>query len=199
MIKILRLLFKQDKRNYIPIKNAQDVIPINRIWEDGIFQLGNRFSKTFKFEDINYAVASEEDKTAMFLSYSELLNSLDSGATTKITINNRKLNKENFEESILISLKKDRLDEYREEYNKMLTEKAVYSNSIVQDKYLTISVMKKNIEEARSYFARVGAELTGHFSRLGSKCTELDTIENGSSSGNNGKRKQKEFAYAYKN
>ena len=82
----------------------QDIIPIQRIWKDGIFQVGNRFSKTYKFSDINYLVASREDKEAMFLAYSELLNSLDSGATTKITINNRRLNKANFETSILMPI-----------------------------------------------------------------------------------------------
>ena len=51
----------------------------------------DKYSKTYRFTDINYAVASREDKEAMFLEYSELLNSLDSGATTKITINNLSL------------------------------------------------------------------------------------------------------------
>ncbi len=52
--------------------------------------------RPYRFTDINYAVASREDKEAMFLEYSELLNSLDSGATTKITINNRRLNRAGF-------------------------------------------------------------------------------------------------------
>ena len=110
----------------------------------------------------------------MFLEYSELLNALDSGATTKITINNRRLNRRDFEQTILIPMAEDGLDKYRKEYNRMLLDKATGANSIVQDKYVTISVNKKNIEEARSYFARIGADLIGHFNRLGSKCTELD-------------------------
>ena len=95
MIKTLKNLLKQDKERYSVPRRVQDVIPIRRIWKDGIFQVGSRFSKTYKFSDINYLVASREDKEAMFLAYSELLNSLDSGATTKITINNRRLNKAN--------------------------------------------------------------------------------------------------------
>ena len=177
MIKTLKNTLKQDKQPFVKVKRAQDVIPITRIWEDGIFLHGNKFSKTFKFEDINYTVASQEDKEAMFLAYSELLNSLDSGATTKITINNRKLNRVSFEQDILIPLANDNLDEYRVEYNNMLSEKATGSNNVIQDKYITVSVMKKDIEEARNYFSRVGAELINHFTRLGSKCTELDTIE----------------------
>ena len=66
---------------------------------------------------VSDAVASREDKEAMFLEYSELLNSLDSGATTKITINNRRLNRLDFEQTILIPTTGDNLDEYREEYN----------------------------------------------------------------------------------
>lgn len=178
MIKTLRNLFRQDKEKFVVPKSVQAVIPIKTIWEDGIFLVGkNKYAKTFKFEDINYAVASREDKEAMFLEYSELLNALDSGATTKITINNRRLNKADFEQTILIPMAEDGLDKYRKEYNKMLLDKATGANSIVQDKYVTVSVCKKNIEEARSYFARVGADLIGHFSRIGSKCTELDAGE----------------------
>lgn len=124
MIKTLRNLLKQDKERFVVPRGVQDVIPIKAIYDDGIFQVGrDKFSKTYKFSDINYAVASREDKEAMFLEYSELLNSLDSGATTKITINNRRLNRANFEKTILLPLKGDALDEYREEYNRMLLEK----------------------------------------------------------------------------
>lgn len=124
MIKTLAKLFKQEKEKFVVPKGVQDVIPIKAIYDDGIFNVGkDKFSKTFKFTDINYAVASREDKEAMFLEYSELLNSFDSGATTKITINNRRLNRIDFEETILLPLKGDELDVYREEYNKMLLEK----------------------------------------------------------------------------
>jgi len=177
MIKTLQKIMKQDKERFVVPRGVQQAIPIRTIWPDGIFRVGNKFSKSFRFEDINYAVASKEDKEAMFLSYSELLNSFDSGATTKITINNRRLNKADFESSILIPLKYDGLDEYRREYNQMLMDKATGANSIVQDKYVTVSVMKKNIEEARNYFSRIGTDLITHFSRLGSKCVELDATD----------------------
>ena len=178
MIKTLKNLFKNDKEKFVVPKGVQDIIPVQAIYDDGIFKVGkDKFSKTFKFSDINYAVASREDKEAMFLEYAELLNSFDSGATTKITINNRRINKQDFEKSTLIPLCGDELDVYREEYNIMLVEKTTGSNSIVQDKYITISVNKKNIEDARTYFARVGADLISHFSRLGSKCLELETEE----------------------
>ncbi|KUO71720.1 MAG: TraE family protein [Clostridia bacterium BRH_c25] len=177
MIKTLQKIMKQDKERFVVPKGVQQAIPIRILWPDGIFCVGNKFSKSYRFEDINYAVASKEDKEAMFLSYSELLNSFDSGATTKITINNRRLNKADFESSILIPLRNDRLDEYRREYNQMLLDKATGANSIIQDKYVTVSVVKKNIEEARNYFSRIGTDLITHFSHLGSKCTELDATD----------------------
>ena len=105
MIKTLTNLLKQDKEKFVVPKGVQDCIPITAIYDDGIFRVGkDKYSKSFKFTDINFAVASREDKEAMFLEYSELLNSLDSGATTKLTINNRRLNRLDFEKTILIPL-----------------------------------------------------------------------------------------------
>lgn len=178
MIKTLTNVLKQDKEKFAVPKKVQDIIPVRSIWTDGIFMTGkNRFTKMYRFTDINYAVASREDKEGMFLGYSELLNSLDSGCTAKLTINNRRLNMLDFEDRILIKMLKDKLDVYRKEYNDMLTEKATGSNAIIQDKYITISVNRKSIEDARLYFARIGADLIAHFSRLGSKCIEMTATD----------------------
>ena len=177
MIKTLSNVLKQDKEKYKVPRRVQDVIPIKRIWSDGIFLVGSKYSKMYRFTDINYLVASRADKESMFLAYSELLNSLDAGATTKVTINNRRLNRVNFEQTILMPLRGDKRDVYRKEYNKMLMDKATEGNGIIQEKYVTISVMKKGVEEARAYFARTGADLISHFAALGSKCTELDATE----------------------
>lgn len=108
---------------------------------------------------------------------SEILNSLDSGATTKITINNRRMDKREIARDILIPSRKDRLDPYRMKYNKILLKKTTGTTAMVQDKYLTISVYKQSAEDARSYFARVGAELGQHFSRLGSRLIEISGEE----------------------
>ena len=178
MIKTLKLLSKQEHEKFKVPKNVQDLIPVQTVYSDGIFQVApGKFAKSFKFEDINYAVASREDKESMFLKYSEILNSLDSGATTKITINNRRMDRREIARDILLPPKDDRLDIYRKEYNRILLEKATGSTSMVQDKYLTISVFKPTAEDARTYFARVGAELQQHFSRLGSRLVEMDVYE----------------------
>ena len=178
MIKTLRKTFKQDKEGFEIPKGVQDIIPVKKIYEDGIFQVGkNKFSKSYKFEDINYSVASRSDKEAMFLEYSEVLNSLDSSATTKLTINNRKINRADFEKKILIDMAGDELDEYREEYNDMLLKNVTGANSFIQEKYVTISINKKNVEEARNYFKRAGNDLISGFARLGASCVELGMQE----------------------
>ena len=177
-MKTIRNLFKQDKEKFVPPKGVQDCIPIRTIYKDGIFETSkNKYSKCFRFTDINYAVASRADKEAMFLDYSELLNSLDPGATSKITVLNRRLNRVDFEKNIMIPKANDSLDEYRDEYNNMLMDKALGSNSIIQEKFLTISVSKKNYEEAKIYFSRISADLSNHFNQLGSKCIELDATD----------------------
>ena len=178
MLKTLKTIFKQDKEKIKVPRFVQDIIPVKAIYEDGLFLVGkNKYSKSYKFLDINYAVASREDKEAMFLEYSELLNSLDTGSTTKITINNRRINKLDFEKKILLKDAGDDLDKFRKEYNTMLDSQSKTANEIVQEKILTISVYKKTKEEARSYFSRIGADLSNHFSALGSKCIELDAKE----------------------
>ena len=117
MIKTLTNVLKQDKEKFAVPRKVQDIIPVRSIWADGIFLTGkNKFSKTYRFTDINYAVASRDDKAGMFLGYSELLNSLDSGCTAKITINNRRLNMLDFEDRILLRMMGDPLDVYRKEY-----------------------------------------------------------------------------------
>lgn len=178
MLKTLKTIFKQDKEKIKVPRFVQDIIPVKAIYEDGLFLVGkNKYSKSYKFLDINYAVASREDKEAMFLEYSELLNSLDTGSTAKITINNRRINKLDFEKKILLKDAGDDLDKFRKEYNTMLDSQSKTANEIVQEKILTISVYKKTKEEARSYFSRIGADLSNHFSALGSKCIELDAKE----------------------
>lgn len=175
LIKTLSQTLKQDKEKFKVPRSVQQAIPIRKIWPDGIFQVESKYSRTFRFTDINYSIASKADKTEMFLDYSELLNALDSGCTAKITLNNRKINKEEFEQSLLIPMKGDGLDEYRKEYNDMLLSKiSGTNNSIYQERYLTVSVHKKNIDEARTYFARVGTDIITHLAKLSSIGEELD-------------------------
>ena len=178
MIKTLQNALKQDREGFDIPRSVQDAIPIRRLWPDGIFQFGSKFSKTIRFSDINYAIASKEDKTSMFLGYSELLNALDAGSATKLTINNKRLNRQDFEQKILLPRQDDYLDGYRAEYNAMLMDKVTdSSNSVVQERYVTLSVHRKSIEEARTFFDRVTADVTTRLNHLDSHSEELDAVE----------------------
>lgn len=177
MIKSFSKLKKQNKEEFRIPKTSQDVIPIDTVYKDGIFKIGNRYTKSYRFLDINYVIASKEEKTGLFLDYGDLLNSLDSSVMVKITVNNHKIDLHKFKEDILIPFKEDGLDEYRKEYNEMLLDKLKESDDIVQEKYLTLTVFKNNVEEARSYFSRIGTELSSHFAKLGSGCIELNLEE----------------------
>ena len=177
MMKTVKTIMTQDKERYKVPRRVQDIIPISCMWPDGIFKVGNKFTKQFRFTDINYLVAAREDQQNMFLTYSELLNSFDSGATYKITGDNNLMSAANFEDSNLMPMQDDGRDVFRVEYNDMLVDKATNSNGILQDKFVTVSVAKKTVQEARSYFARLSAELQAHFAALGSKCTEMNATE----------------------
>lgn len=177
MIKSYEKIKKQNKEKFKVPKSAQDVVDAEVIYKDGIFKIGNKFTKTYKFKDINYSISSKEEKIGIFLDYSEFLNSLDSSTMAKITINNRKVNLKEFQDDILIPYKGDHLDRYRKEYNDMLLEKVSGIDGIIQEKYITITAFKKTIEDARSFFARATLELSSHFAKLGSACEELNAIE----------------------
>ena len=159
-------------------QSVQEVLQIKTVYPDGIFWLGKDiYSKMFKFSDINYAVSSKADKEDDFFKYSEILNSLENGVSSQITIINRKIKNNELDKIIMSEQENDGKDKYRKEMNEMLMNLANGANAIVQDKYITLTVQKKTVEEARSHFRRVATDLQAHFSRLGSRCNELDLTE----------------------
>ncbi|MEG1242881.1 MAG: ATP-binding protein [Oscillospiraceae bacterium] len=158
-------------------KSAQQSIPIRRIHKDGIWEVGGKYSRTWRFSDINYAVADEEDKREMLILYCALEKALPTDAITKISIVNKRLNPKEFQKEMYMALKSDGQDNYRGEYNRMMEDKAAEGNNIIQERYITISVERKNLEEARSFFVRVGNDLSANLKKLSSKLTELGNAE----------------------
>lgn len=161
---------KKEKRK-IP-KTVQQSIPIDRLYRDGVFKCGHTYSKTWRFSDINYAVASDDDQLSMFLAHSALINGLPTDAMAKISIFNRQLSRE-----VLSSLATPNGEKnyavYANELAEIFADKMADSNNIVHDKFITISSEKKNIEESRTFFTRVGNDLTADFAKLSSRTTEL--------------------------
>ena len=126
---------REEKEKFRVPHRVQDVIPVRAVYSDGLFLVGkDRFSKTFQFQDINYAVASQEDQRSMFMAYCSLLNSLDNNATVKITIHNRRMNLTTVRQDGWIPLQNDKLDHYRSEYNQMLTAQVSGEDSYSMDR-----------------------------------------------------------------
>ena len=176
----MRKLFKgrSTERDAFRIpRSVQQSIPIKRIYKDGIFRVSGRFSKTWCFFDINYAVASPEKQMELFLSYCGVLNSLPIDAGIKLTLVNRQLNRQEFSRNLLMAYRQDGRDYMRREYNGILLDKATGSNNLVQEKYITVSVAKRSIEEACTFFARVGTDLTAGLSRMDSGIREITLNE----------------------
>ena len=142
------------------------------MYKDGIFKCGHKFTKTWRFTDINYAVASDDDQLTMFLAHSALINGFPTDAMAKISVFNRQLS-----HKVLSSLAvpNDEADYsvYANELSGIFSDKMADSNNIVHDKFITISTEKKNAEEARTFFTRVNNDLTADYAKLSSKITEL--------------------------
>ena len=152
---------KLEQEKFVIPKTVQNVIPIKAVYKDGIFLVGkNMYSKTFLFTDVNYYIACENEKNDLMRQYWAVINSFGNGVTVKLTINNHRFDKEDFEKSILMPYYYDNLDVYRKEYNEMLLNKAATSECIVQDKYFTVTVNKKCYEDARAFFTRIEKNLS---------------------------------------
>lgn len=132
----------------------------------------------FRFEDINYQIAGRDDQSAMFLAYSRMLNSLDADNLAQITIRNHKRNMVEFERDVLFPMQGNPLDEYRKEYNQILSDHANEGNGIVQEKYITITTSnQKDIQSVRNQFSRISTTLSNKMKELGSNLTAVDTQE----------------------
>ena len=173
MIKSLVSANKSEREKFTIPRSVQETIPVRCVYPDGIWLVGNRHSKSWRLTDVNYAASSDEERRGIFLAYGGVLNSLPTDAATKITIINRRLNPVDFESSILMEDQWDGLDEYRQEANAILKSRAAESNNLVQEKYITLSVPQRKIEETRSYFRRVDGNLTKSLGRLDSTAREV--------------------------
>ena len=177
MIKSLAAANKSEKYKFTVPRSVQRSIPIERIHKNGIWQVGQKHSRSWQFSDVNYVAASDEDRRSIFRAYSAALNALPTDATAKITIINHKINPEDFESRILMPEKGDYLDKYRIETNEILRQRAAASNNLVQEKYITVSIPKRKIEESRAYFRRVDYNLRKSFMRFDSTAEPLGNHE----------------------
>ena len=162
-MKYFQKIMRRDKERFTVPRSVQQTIPIQRIWQDGLFYSGSRYSQAWRFSDINYLLSGQAEKEQKFHIYSALLNAQKSGCYTQVTICNHSLDRNQFAASVLLPEREDGRGRYRDEYNQFLLEQAIGEDTIVQERYVTISDRFKTPEDARMGLGRVGADLMGAF------------------------------------
>ena len=158
------------------VKSAQDSIPYRHIFPDGICHVGDKlYTKTLQFGDINYQIAQNEDKTAIFESWCDFLNYFDSTIKFQLTFLNTTANTKDYEKSVFIAPQADDFDSIRTEYTEMLhSQLSRGNNGLVKTKYLTFGIEADSIRIAKPRLERIENDLWNAFKRLGVQLTSLD-------------------------
>lgn len=169
---------RKSKKRVVP-KTVQKTLPYRRICDDYLIKVAeNRYSKTYCFEDVNYSIAKQEEQEGIFLGYCSVLNSFDTSADIQVTVHNNRVNKENFNEMVLLKHKGNEFDRYVDVYNDMLIEKMEQGqNGIIRAKYLTITVQAADLENAKAKFVSIDLELLNAFKKIGSAIVPLTSNE----------------------
>ena len=160
-------------------KSAQDSIPYLRMFPDGICHVKDQFyTKTIGFQDINYQLAQNEDKTAIFESWCDFLNYFDSSIYFQFSFLNMTANAKDYESSIAIKPQQDDFDSIRTEYADMLhNQLAKGNNGLTKTKYLTFGIEADNIRIAKPRLERIENDLWNGLKRMGVSVESLDGKE----------------------
>lgn len=149
------------------------------MYPDGICRVtDSRYVKTIRFQDINYQLSQNEDKTAIFDGWCDFLNYFDSSVQFQLTFVNLSTSEENISQQIDIPLHGDEYDSIREEYTAMLRNQvAKGKNGLSKTKYLTFGIEAENVKLAKSRLERIEIDLINNFKRLGVSAAALDGAE----------------------
>lgn len=149
--------------------SAQQSIPYQEMARDGICRVQDKYySKTVRFYDINYQLAQNEDKNAIFENWCDFLNYFDSSIHFQLSFINHHSSMEEYESIIRIRPQNDAFDEVRMEYAQMLkTQLAKGNNGLVRTKYVTFGIEADNIREAKPKLERIEADILNNFKVLG--------------------------------
>ena len=150
-------------------RTAQQSIPFQRMFPDGICRVrDNYYTKTIQFQDINYQLAQQEDKTAIFEEWCSFLNFFDSSIHFELSFMNMSTDADSFEKSIRIPYRKDEFNPIRSEYTQMLkTQLAQGNNGLTKAKYLTFGIEADSMKQAKPRIDHVQTDLLNNFRRLG--------------------------------
>ena len=150
-------------------RTAQQSIPFQRMFPDGICRVTDRYyTKTIQYQDINYQLAQQEDKTAIFEDWCSFLNFFDSSIHFELSFMNMATDAESFEKKIRIPARNDHFNEVRNEYSQMLkTQLAQGNNGLTKTKYITFGIEADSMREAKPRLDHVQTNLMNNFKRLG--------------------------------
>ena len=157
-------------------KSAQDSIPYERMWPDGICRVSDgHYTKTIQFQDINYQLSQNEDKTAIFEGWCDFLNYFDSSIQFQLSFLNLAASEETFARAINIPLQGDDFDSIRVEYTTMLQNQlARGNNGLIKTKYLTFGIDADSLKAAKPRLERIENDILNNFKRLGVAAETLD-------------------------
>ena len=160
-------------------QSAQDSIPYQRMWADGICRVtDSHYTKTGQFQDINYQLSQNEDKTAIFESWCDFLNYFDSSIRFQLSFLNLAASEDVFARSIDIPPQGDDFDSIRQEYTGMLQgQLAKGNNGLVKTKYLTFGIDAENLKTAKPRLERIETDVLNNFKRLGVSAEPLTGME----------------------
>ena len=149
-------------------KTVQDTIPYVSVYKNGIIEIEpGIFTKSYKIEDVNFKIATDEEQMEIFNNYQDLLNTFDADVKMQLIIYNRNMDEKQVNEKILIPYRRDNLNEYREEYNNMLLDKMKEGrNNIAKEKYITLSIEAKTSEDAFTRFAKLDTQMSNAIKRI---------------------------------
>ena len=146
---------------------------------DGICRVtDNYYTKTIQFQDINYQLNQNEDKTAIFDAWCDFLNYFDSSVRFQLSFVNRTATTDSYARNIIIPAQGDEFDNIRAEYSEMLQNQlARGNNGLIKTKYLTFGIEAEGLKAAKPRLERVETDLLNNFKRLGVQAETLDGFE----------------------
>ena len=170
---------KKAKRDDGVPRTAQQSIPFQRMFPDGICRVTDRYyTKTIQFQDINYQLAQQEDKTAIFEEWCSFLNFFDSSIHFELSFMNMSTDADAFERSIRIPFQNDGFDDVRAEYGMMLRQQLQKGNNgLTKTKYLTFGIEADSMKQAKPRLDHIEVDLMNNFHRLGVAAKLLDGKE----------------------
>ena len=169
---------RQNAKPAVP-RTAQQSIPMQRMFEDGTCRVKpNYYTRTIQYQDINYQLAQQEDKTAIFEEWCSFLNFFDSSIKFELSFVNMATDSTEFEKSIRIPFQKDGFDDVRAEYSQMLRQQlAKGNNGLTKTKFITFGVEGESMAQVKPRLDHIQNDLLNNFHRLGVQAKPLNGVQ----------------------